>query len=237
LRVFPRLTTLLLSLIVTGCADLPSAPDTIPGDMLADCRWNPDGSASCDPVESAPDTPPECDPYLMLGGCGDNCEMSAPEIDDPEYIGLAGCNDSGPANPGPGDDEDLPDGGFGTPDTGEEPKLTPYDEGPFLWAACVLAVVGSAYSVEVVGNKFAAWYDAHKALVSARRALDIAREMQQNGYVFEPATLQLMYYQLDQAVMRRDDAVGAVEEATGVSILTLIAAGFACGAAAAAPTP
>lgn len=91
--------------------------------------------------------------------------------------------------------------------------------------------------MEVVGNKFGAWYDAHKALVSARQNLDYALRMQREGYVWEPGTIELLYYKLDQAVMQRDDAVGAVEEATGVSILTLIAAGFACGAAAAAPTP
>lgn len=204
--------------------------------MLADCRWNADGSVACDPVAPIWDDAPACDPYLTLGGCDDNCEMSAPGMGDPEYVGLAGCNDTG-AGPTPGDGEDLPDGGFGTPDTGEEPKLTPYDEGPFLWAACVLAAVGSAYSVEVVGNKFVAWYDAHKGLVSASRNLETALRMQRDGYVWEPGTIELLYYKLDQAYMRRDDAVGAVEEATGVSILTLIGAGFACGAAAAAPTP
>jgi hypothetical protein len=115
--------------------------------------------------------------------------------------------------------------------------LTPFEEGPFLWAACVLAIVGGEVSVDVVGDKFVSWYDAHKALVAARRSLDVTLQMQRDGYVIDPAAIELLYYKVEQAGLRRDDAVGAVEEATGVSILTLIAAGLTCGAAAAAPTP
>jgi hypothetical protein len=115
--------------------------------------------------------------------------------------------------------------------------LTPFEEGPFLWAACVLAVVGGGYSVETVGQKFVGWYDAHKLLVSARRSLDATLQMQRAGYVFDPAMIELLYYKVEQATQRRDDAVGAVEEATGVSIVTLLAAGLTCGAAVAAPTP
>lgn len=99
-------------MISAACADLPSAPTAEPGDKLADCRWLPDGSVACDPVEPIWDGPPECDPYLTLGGCDDNCEMSEPGVDDPEYVGLAGCNDTG-TGPGPGDPFDP--GGGGAP--------------------------------------------------------------------------------------------------------------------------
>jgi hypothetical protein len=123
MRVTLGLATFLLPLIFAACADLPSGPNATPGDMLADCRWNPDGSASCDPVESAPDEPPACDPYLTLGGCDDNCEMSAPGMDDPEHVGIAGCNNSG-MNPGP----EEPGDGTGTqPPPGEQPTCPEYD--------------------------------------------------------------------------------------------------------------
>jgi hypothetical protein len=107
------LAALLSPLIFVACADLPSAPRATSGDMLADCRWNPDGSASCDPVESAPDEPPACDPYLTLSGCDDNCEMSA-ETGDPEHVGIAGCNKPGPGS-GPGGDPFDPGGGGAPP--------------------------------------------------------------------------------------------------------------------------
>ena len=42
---------------------------------------------------------------------------------------------------------------------------------------------------------------------------------------------------MEIAEMRRNDAVGAVTEMTGDSVLDLIGAGVTCGAAALAPTP
>jgi hypothetical protein len=65
------------------------------------------------------DGPPECDPYLTLGGCDDNCEMSVPGVDDPEYTGLAGCNDTG-TGPGTGDPFD-PGGGGPPPPPADDP--------------------------------------------------------------------------------------------------------------------
>lgn len=107
-----RLAVLLLPLIFAACADLPSAPKATPGDMLADCRWNPDGSVTCDPIASDPQEPPPCDPYLTIGGCDDTCEMSEPGMGDPEYtVGVTGCNKT---DPGAGDPTDPGDGG-GTP--------------------------------------------------------------------------------------------------------------------------
>lgn len=61
--------------------------------------------------------------------------------------------------------------------------------------------------------------------------------MQRQGYYVDPHDLDMAYYRLEVATERRDDAVTAVEEATGVSVITLVGAAFACGAAAAAPTP
>jgi hypothetical protein len=91
-------------------------------------------------------------------------------------------------------------------------------------------------SVNDVGNKFGAWYDAHKALVAARRSLDVTLSLQQSGYYFSPGDISLLYYKLEVAGQARDAAVQAVKDATGVSVVTLLAAGFTCGAAVVAPT-
>lgn len=61
--------------------------------------------------------------------------------------------------------------------------------------------------------------------------------MQRDGYAIDSAHIDLLYYKVEQTTLRRDDAVGAVREATGVSFLALAGAALACGAAAAAPTP
>lgn len=159
--------------------------------------------------------------------------MSASPVNDPEQAGVMGCPPGGGGGTGSGE------GGGGGAGTGTiaPPAATPFDAGPFLWAACVLGIVGGTFSVEVVGDKFVAWYDAHQALVSARRALNATLQLRRSGYWINPDAVALLELRVEIATERRDDAVGAVEEATGVSILTLIGAGLACGAAAAAPTP
>lgn len=163
------------------------------------------------------------------GGTYPNCD-SGTGGNDEDYdacYDLGSCGGSGDWDWGGGG------GGGGTPSA--EP--TPYDQGPLLWAACVLAVIGGTYSVDVVADKFVAWYEAHRALVAAQRSLNAVLGMQRDGAVFDEAYIALLAYKVEQAKQRRDDAVGAVKEATGVSVLTLLGAGVACGAAAVAPTP
>ena len=174
----------------------------------------------------------KCDPIMSIDWCGGSdpgggdCMTSG---DGAETQYTRGCYTGGGGTPG---------GGTAPPDGGTVPPgTTPFDEGPFLWAACVLTVVGTAMSVDDVADKFVAWYDAHKDVVEARRTLNTTLAMQRDGYYFDPGTIELLYYKLDQALKLRDDAVQDVEEATGVSVVTLLGAGLACGAAAAAPTP
>jgi hypothetical protein len=125
------LAAILFPLIFAACADLPSAPPATPGDKLADCRWLTDGSVYCDPVQPIWDGPPPCDPYLTLGGCDDNCEMSEPGMGDPEHAALAGCNDTG-TGPGTGDPTD-PGGGGAPPPPADDPN-EPCD--PAIHANC-----------------------------------------------------------------------------------------------------
>jgi hypothetical protein len=196
--------------------------------MLADCRWNADGSVACDPVEPIWDGPPECDPYLTIGGCDDNCEMSAPGTGDPEHVGIAGCNQTG-TNPDPGGDF-----GGGTPGMGEEPAETAYEEGPLAWGACVLAVLGTAYTIDQVADAFAAWWETQREYDSVKRMYDAVIA---NPESVSPETIDLWTLRLAYARDRRDAAMGSVSEKTGSSYWALAAAAVGCGVAAFLPTP
>lgn len=214
-------------LFAAACSDAPTAPAGIAVEPAG-----PSSALMLDPVIVVG----KCDPIMSIDWCGGSdpgggdCMTSA----DTNLQYTSGCYSGGG---GGGSGSGTPGAG-GTPGTGgTTPGVTPYQEGPFLWAACVLAVVGGGVAVDDVADKFVAWYDAHKDVVEARRVLDVTLAMQRNGYEFDPATVELLYYKLDQAIELRDDAVGDVEEATGVSVITLLGAGLACGAAAAAPTP
>jgi hypothetical protein len=101
-------------------------------------------------------------------------------------------------------------GGGGTlpPDS---TAVTPFQEGPLLWAACVLAVVGSVYSVDQVADQFTAWYEAQHGLESAQRILDAIHA---NSASVTPEMIALYELRYDLAKQRRDDAVSAVTGAT-----------------------
>jgi hypothetical protein len=248
-HVLGRVQFLFALIILSACADLPTTPQVMVSEQGPNylCDTMVDGVYVMCPVNPTipGPPPPSCDPWTSPDWCagdGEPCITSA--VDDPEYLAVTGCLPGG-GGPGGGAttcptwdptcSADPPDGGD---DSGAgQPPPTPYAEGPLLWAACVLAVVGSTYTVDVVGSKFVAWYDAHRALVHAERALNAAYEMMRDGYEFDPDAVRLLEFRVELAEQRRNDAVGAVEEATGVSVLTLLGAGFACGAAIAAPTP
>lgn len=229
---------LFTGVLAAACTDAPTAPDVVTVSGVVPSR-----DLTLEPVIVVGEPKdPTCDPYLSLnwctGGEGD-CMTSTPEPTDPEEVTILGCTGGGGGTGGTGVDGGTGGGGSTGDSSGStsETGTGPFAEGPMLWAACVLAVIGGTYSVDVVADKFVAWYEAHRALVRARNALDYTLDLQRRGYYIDPASLELAYYRLDVATEARDAAVGAVEEATGVSILTLIGAGFACGAAAVAPTP
>jgi hypothetical protein len=61
----------------------------------------------CEPISNDP----ECDPWMSLDWCqDDNCEMSEPGMGDPEHVGIAGCNNTGPGTGSP-----VPGGGYNPP--------------------------------------------------------------------------------------------------------------------------
>jgi hypothetical protein len=235
MKIVHCMAALLLTGVLAGaCADAPTAPD-----VRSEVDIVPSRDVLLDPVIVIGQPKDSCDPYLSLDWCDDGggqCMMSNTEPTGPEATTMLSCPGEGSGGAG----GDGPIGGEGsTGDGSGSTSVTgtgPFAEGPLLWAACVVAVIGGTFSVDVVADKFVAWYDAHKALIRARNALNLALDYQRRGYYVEPASLELTYYRLDVATEARDAAVGAVEEATGVSILTLIGAGFACGAAVAAPT-
>jgi hypothetical protein len=228
--------TLSTLILAAACTDAP----TTPGDPHAVGTAAASRDLIMDPIIVIGD-PSECDPYSSLDWCegegGGTCLTSVPGGDDPLAPALgdfeittSGCTGGGTGSGSTG-------GGIGGTGTTSPNPYAPKDEfaeGPLLWAACVLAFVGGVVSVDDVADKFGGWWDAQQYLQRAQRNLELA---QSAGTSVDPGVLEAYVLRRDLAIQRRDDAVGAVEDATGVSILTLIAAGVACGAAAVAPTP
>lgn len=121
------------------------------------------------------------------------------------------------------------DGGYGG---GGSPAPNAYEEGPLLWAGCVLALLGTTYSVWQVSDKFQTWYNAHRDAAGAQGLWQAT--VQNNA---DPYIQQLYEYQYRQAHQRAEDAKGAVSEATRASYFALTASAIACGATALLPTP
>lgn len=116
--------------------------------------------------------------------------------------------------------------------TGGGEDKSAYEEGPLLWGTCVLALVGSTYSIWQVADKFESWYRAYKDAEGAERLWQATVENNADPYI-----QQLYEYQYKQAHQRQVDAAGVVGEATRTSYSALLAAGFACGATVLLPTP
>ena len=122
-------------------------------------------------------------------------------------------------------------GGDPAPPENTDPAKS-YEQGPLLWGACVLAMVGSTYSITLAAGKFETWYKAYKDAEGAQRLwlaavennVDVTRQM-------------LLEYQYQQARLRQEDAAGAVSEAPHTSYLALFTAAVACGATALVPSP
>lgn len=224
---FRAATAFLFALVFgTGCAD-----STMPEPRAADLahvqleETRPSNDYLLPPITV---TVPQCDPWTDLNWCegsggGGDCMTGTIE----DGMSLSSC----PIGSGGGET-----GGGGAGGTGSEgdAEPAPFTEGPLLWGACVLAVSGAVISIDDVADKFADWWEAERAMRSARAALSF---MYDSGYPYDPNALALAQYRLEQATQRRDDAAGAVRDATGVSFTALIAAGLSCGAAAFMPTP
>jgi hypothetical protein len=109
-----------------------------------------------------------------------------------------------------------------------------YREGPLLWAACILAVLNSAYSVDQVAGAFQSWWSAQKEFESTER---LYNAIMANPDGVSTEVQQLWSFRLEYQRTRRNDAMSSVNGLVGGSYWALGAAAVACGAAAFAPTP
>jgi len=184
--------------------------------ILSDCTNRQDSQCLLEPVTvvAPPAQPPTCE------ACG-----STQRPRD----GGDGDGDGGSDNGGwPSGGGDSADGGDEDPDQ----EQSAYKEGPLLWAACILALMGSTYTVAEVAGKFEAWYKAYQDAEGAQRLWQAT--VQNNS---PSSTQQLYEYQYKQARLRQEDARGDVASATNASYFALATAAIACGATALVPTP
>lgn len=110
-RFLPSLMALLL---VAACSDLPTStlPPSADLDLYGPIQENSvDCGSASDPCQLPPvgNDPSECDPYLTLNGCDDECAESSPG--DAETVGVDGCYDPGGTDPGTGGGTDPPPSG------------------------------------------------------------------------------------------------------------------------------
>ena len=124
------------------------------------------------------------------------------------------------------------DPGAPTGTSSGDPKA--FEEGPLLWAGCVLAVVGSGMAIDQVADAFKTWYDAAQNLQAEQRVMDSLHANQDN---VDPGSYQVEQYRLEQAQQKAADAAGNVSSITNVSYVALAAAAVACGASVLMPTP
>lgn len=180
-------------------------------------------------------TVPQCDPWTDLnwceesGGRGDCMNSSAPGLE----MSISSC----PIEGGGGGGWGGTGTGDGTIETGTDPGTGfagPAAEGPLLWGACVLAVLGSAYSIDQVAGAFESWWAAQREYQSARRMLDA---IQANPGSATPEMISLWEFRVEYARNRRDDAMEEVGNLVNASYWTMAGAAAACGAAAFMPTP
>lgn len=214
-RIF---AALLFAGLATACADLPTTPS---GEQVTVVASGP--SMALEPIVVVG----ICDPELSLDQCGQgggDCMTSTEftlRVDD--FASVSGCGT------GTG-------GGGGTPPGTQPPppSSSAYQEGPLTWGICVLAVLGSAYSIDQVAGAFQGWWTAQTEYESAKRMLDA---LQANSQNIDPATMQLWEFQVEYYRDRRDEAMAGVSEKTGASYWALGTAALSCGAALFLPTP
>jgi hypothetical protein len=242
------LPSLLLLLLVGACSDLPTstfppAADLDHSGLVQEnsiecggdsnpCLLPPAGNDPGDPV---------CDPYLTLSGCGGECTEGTPG--SPETVGVEGCGWTGGGGGGGGGGGDPSGGGGGGGETppGVCPTWDPdcaagsYDQGPLLWAACILTLTGSLVSVNDVAGAFQTWHEASGRLSVAERELLMVQE--NYPHAVDHATLLWAQSQRDQAQLWYNAAKSAVSSSANVSYLALGMAAVTCGASLFLPTP
>jgi hypothetical protein len=235
-----RLAAFLFPLFLTACGDLPTstrgAPDVSgAGPMLSGECYLQDGIYRCPP--QSPDWG-DCDEYHYDCG-GDDCIASTiPSA--PGNASVQGCTGGGGGGTIGDSDGGGGTGGGGGGSTGSDPFCpdfgcpTAFEEGPLLWGACVLAVLGSTYSIDQVASAFKGWWNAQRAYESALRTLDVIRA---NPDAVSPEMAEVWTLRVEYTRDRRDDAMAEVSEKTDGSYWGLLGAAAACGAAAFVPTP
>jgi hypothetical protein len=247
---FMRLLRALLPLVavfIAACSDSPTEPvrtgqvstSALLSATAGATAQDDASTASCctlEPVIVVADPKPGCDPYLQIdNSCdgGGEC-MSSINPTSPDYVTISGCpgGDTG----GGSDAGDGPDGGTAGGGGTTFPKATgTAAEGPLAWGACVLAVLGSVYTIDQVAGEFKGWWEAERryriAFDSWSYMLNHPETQLYDGQVHD---LEL---RVDIAEKARNDAVESVRQMTGGSVLALLGAGAACGIAAIAPTP
>jgi hypothetical protein len=140
-----------------------------------------------------------------------------------------------PIGSGPGGGGGGSVGGGGSTDGSTGGSFTgPAAQGPLAWAACVLGVLNSAYSIDQVAGAFQSWYDAQRDYESARRMLDA---IYANPAGTTQETISLWEFRVEYKRDQRDAAIDAVHQSVGGSYWALLGAGAACGIAAFLPTP
>ena len=102
------------------------------------------------------------------------------------------------------------------------------------WGACVLAVLGTVYTIDQVADAFEAWWVAQREYDSVKRMYDAVVA---NPDAVSPETIDLWTLRVTYARDRRDAAMGSICEKTGASYWALGAAAVGCGVAAFLPTP
>lgn len=215
MRSLPTILALsLVTVLLAACGDLTSAPQDVSVGSAG-----PGRTLVLEPVIVVA----ECDPYTSISWCeddGDGDCMTSNVGPETDLMGLSGCGETGGTKP--------------VPPPGEDPQKTPYQVGPLAWAACVLAVLGSAYSVDQVAGTFTEWWGAQQDLESARRMLDAIRA---NPAAVSQETVALWEFRVEYHRNRRDAAMNSLVGATNTSYWALAGAAAACGAAAFLPTP
>lgn len=199
-----------------------------------------------EPIIVIGDPGDECDPYTELdnscgGDGGGECMADTGSPGSLEEQRVAGCIGGGGGDgggyTGPGDSPGGGGDGDGgsTSGTGIPGATGPAAEGPLAWGACVLAVLGSVYTIDQVAGQFKGWWEAERRYrVAYDSWVYLLSHPERQLYDGQIHDLEL---RVDIALDARDAAVDDVRDATGGSILTLLGAATACGIAAIAPTP
>lgn len=229
----------LLGLLVTavGCTDALTAPNAEQGGEIAAGDVGISGGILLEPVIVR-----GCDPTITEcedDAGWDSCASGEPVTSGPEMGTTEGCGGGGGSGVGDGGGIGDGGGGGGTPDDPMCPdyeceEQTAYDEGPLAWGACVLAVLGSTYSIYQVAGAFEEWWGTQRDYDSAKRLYDA---MVANPESVTPEMMELWRFRVEYARNRNDAAISSVSEKTGGSYWALGAAAVACGVAAFMPTP